>query len=58
MTDGIVEVLDVSGDDVANGADIAALANFLFAGGVPPAGGTGCRLIDGLIGCDQHPACP
>ena len=37
-----VAVLDVNGDAVVDGSDVASLAAHLFRGGPPPAQGTEC----------------
>ena len=54
---GNVAILDVSGNEAIDVADIVDLANFLFGGGPPPPGGTSCQLLDGEFGCPENPGC-
>ena len=54
---GNLAVLDVSGNQVIDVADIVGLANFLFNGGPPPPGGTTCRPVVEVLGCPENAGC-
>ncbi len=52
---GNVAVLDASGNETLDVADIVGLASFLFGNGPPP--GPPCELLDRELGCPANPGC-
>ncbi len=54
---GNVAILDLSGDETIDVADIVGLATFLFRGGPPPPGGMSCQQLDESLGCSENAGC-
>ena len=52
---GNVAILDVSGNEAIDVADIVGLASFLFGKGPPP--GPACEFLSPELGCPESPGC-